>query len=110
MARGITEQQVKAASLQKDGASSLSKVEEFLGGLIRAVEPASSNGGALKAVAGLLCRAGQLLLRPGRSSGVDCEDVAKAELKFRKELSDSGVGSLPPCAAQGDHGHACPGR
>eukprot|EP00974_Lingulodinium_polyedra_P082905 8030433-Lingulodinium_polyedra.AAC.1 len=49
LARGITEQQVKAVSLQEGGADSLSKVEEFLGGLVRAVGPASSNGGALKA-------------------------------------------------------------
>ena len=73
----------------------LTMIEDFLGRLIRAVEPSTSNGAALKAVAALLSRAGQLILRP-RPSGVDGDDFAKAELKFRKDLSEAGVDSLPP--------------
>ena len=73
----------------------LTMIEDFLGRLIRAVDPSTSNGAALKAVAALLSRAGQLILRP-RPSGVDGDDFAKAELKFRRDLSEAGVDSLPP--------------
>ena len=94
LARGITESQVKAAS-QEEGVADLTMIEDFLGRLIRAVDPSTSNGAALKAVAALLSRAGQLILRP-RPSGVDGDDFAKAELKFRRDLSEAGVDSLPP--------------
>ena len=59
----------------------LTMIEDFLGRLIRAVEPSTSNGAALKAVAALLSRAGQLILRP-RQSSVDSDDFATAELNF----------------------------
>ena len=79
----------------------LTMIEDFLGRLIRAVDPSTSNGAALKAVAALLSRAGLLILRP-RPSGVDGDDFAKAELKFRRDLSEAGVDSLPPVDPRDD--------
>ena len=66
----------------------LTMIEDVLGRLIRTVDPSTSNGAALKAVAALLSRAGQLILRP-RPSGVDWGDFARAELKFWRDLFEA---------------------